>query len=242
MTAFLKAQWLHLLLALGAVAYGAFVTLTTQTAWHWPAIAVGLMTPLTPWFVKDASSLFGSKVTSIVGTAATVLLGMLAFYKTQSASIAIPVAAAWVSQIKLVFGGGGSPRPPAMAIMLLAFLGLGASGCATADAIAKDIKSCITPEDSALLKDAEAAFVNEAEGIFLCDPTLAPAALLVCAEDALPSACASVGPDAERLEQCIETTIENDPNVGAKVKARATKLKARAAHRQALRSHAGGAA
>lgn len=114
-------------------------------------------------------------------------------------------------------------------------------GCAHVDAIASDIKSCITSEDQALLKDAEQAFVSEAEGIFLCDPTLAPAALVVCAEDALPAACSVVGPDATRLESCIETKIENDPNVAAAAKSRAAKMKARAAHRHAMRAATGGA-
>jgi hypothetical protein len=126
------------------------------------------------------------------------------------------------------------------AVMLLALLAFGSSGCATADAIAKDIKGCIQPQDAKLLGDAEQAFVSEVDGTLLCDPTLAPAALVVCAEDALPAACAAVGPDAEALELCIENAIENDPAAATQAKANAAKAKARAAKRHAMARARGG--
>ena len=110
-------------------------------------------------------------------------------------------------------------------------LAIGSLGCSHVDALVKDIQSCITPTDQAILKDSEQAFVTEVEGVFLCDPTLAPAGLLVCAEDTLPAACAVVGPEAEALESCIETRIQNDPNVAMKAKTRAAKLQAKAAAR-----------
>jgi hypothetical protein len=104
-------------------------------------------------------------------------------------------------------------------LLILALL----SGCAHVTAIEGDIRSCVSKDAPQALKDIEGDAVPFLKDAFICDadsgfnPNAIPACLLASFSAVEPQ----LGPDAKRFEECIVSTIANDPAAAEPVKQRA---------------------
>lgn len=122
----------------------------------------------------------------------------------------------------------GAGVPPAVVLLFgLAFLG--PTSCAHVNAITKDVESCVTADGPQAIKDLEHDAIPALTDAFMCDASTGfdPNAIPMCLKDAFVKECSNLGPDAERFELCVITTVENDPlaNPIARARAKATRMR-----------------
>ena len=231
MNSIAKARWLHILGAIATLATMVVVDLNTPGSgvhWGFAAIAAGFLVPLAPWFKTDVAGLLGQKVTSTILMIITGALGALAAHKGGTNTVWVAVATSVLVQLRILLNGGG-PGPGAAAV-LVPLLCLAASGCSTVSAVAKEATACAGPA----CEDAIAKSVPAVELMITCDLASA-AALTPCAEAALTSYAAALGPDGWKIVGCIVNAIEKDATKPPVERARAKAARALAARKLAGR-------